>query len=521
MDAAKFERTTGISKTSTNAKVDFALLIPALLMVAAAVVGGLAWLILGENRETVYSKLYLLPWVSLCGVVVITPVLVLLFKRKLDFFHPLVLAAWSYFFPAFVVGGFLLAFGITEPTFMHLIENPEVDLPLTYIYIALGFGGLTLGYLIPWGGKFGAWLSARAIPRWDWQPSEVVFPSVVLMGIGLFFYFSAWVAGSVGYQQVVMTDSFSGFNFFLSLLTLQASLMIWLFIFKTKNLSFGHIVVLSLLLFVSLSRIALAGNKGSLLTIVILVAMAFVYSGRQLKIKHAAIFGCLGVVALLVGVVYGMAFRQLKGSEDKTDLVQYLGYAEKSVDSMLTQDPTRTIGDGMYAIGERIEQGSSLAVVVSNYEKLAPYEAAYGLDNNIWTYTWTAFIPRFVWEDKPVVSDARAYSDLYFNYGDSSFAITPMGDLLRNFGPVGVPLGMVLLGFILRIIYSALIENQTISIGRAAVYYMLVTSVSYEGFYGVLLPSLLRAAFIAVLSLILVGFLAGHRGGRQQKVWQR
>jgi hypothetical protein len=505
MDAVELERNR-IKRISPVSKLDFGWLLPALILTVTAVIGGLLFLFLDDSRQTTYSKLFLLPWVGLCAVVIATPAIILFYKRKFDIFHPLVFAAWSYFVPAFVLGGFLLAVGATEPVFMHLIENPEVDLPLTFLYIAIGFGSLSLGFALPFGRKIGSWLSKKT-PVWDWRPADVVFPSIILLVVGVFFFFSAWFAGSVGYQKIDVNDSLGTVNYFLSLVALVGSLLIWLFIFKTKNLSLAHLVSLGFLMLVSLSRIALSGSKSSLLLIVLLIAMAFVYSGRQLKVKHAVIFGVIGVIALLFGVVYGTTFRQLKASEDKTDLAHYLSFAEKTVEVMLTQDPTKTLGDGLYGVAERIEVGSSLAVVVSNYEKLAPYEAAYGLDNNIWTYTWTAFIPRFIWADKPVISDARAYSDLYFDYGENSFAITPMGDLLRNFGPVGVPLGMVLLGFVLRIIYAGLIENQTVTMGRVAAYYLLITSVSYEGFYGTILPSLLRAAFIVAISLIFIDFM--------------
>ena len=76
------------------------------------------------------------------------------------------------------------------------------------------------------------------------------------------------------------------------------------------------------------------------------------------------------------------------------------------------------------------------------------------LKNNIINDLLTSLIPRFVWADKPNTSDPRAYSDLYFDYGENSFAITPFGDLLRNFGVIGIPLGMLIIGIYLRIIYS-------------------------------------------------------------------
>ena len=57
------------------------------------------------------------------------------------------------------------------------------------------------------------------------------------------------------------------------------------------------------------------------------------------------------------------------------------------------------------ALADRIDNLSTVAVVVSNYEKLAPFEASYGLENNITNDLYTSFIPRFVWNEKPPTSE--------------------------------------------------------------------------------------------------------------------
>jgi hypothetical protein len=170
----------------------------------------------------------------------------------------------------------------------------------------------------------------------------------------------------------------------------------------------------------------------------------------------------------------------------------------RNTDSILQQ--------GFYSLAERLDAVSPLAVVVSNYEDLAPYEEGYGLDNNIWKDTVTFFVPRVIWRDKPLASEPRKYGELYFNYGENSFTITPMGDLLRNFGIVGVPLGMMLLGFLLRILYQSLMENQAFSYWRTTLYFMLLTAISYESFFGGIIPYLSKVAVISVVGILVVHF---------------
>ncbi len=142
-----------------------------------------------------------------------------------------------------------------------------------------------------------------------------------------------------------------------------------------------------------------------------------------------------------------------------------------TVECLSTEDLSVIISETGEALAARVENLSSVAVVVANYEALAPYEASYGLENNILNDLYASFIPRSIWNEKPPTSDARAYSDLYFNYGENSFAISPFADFLRNFGPIGVPLGMLVLGIDLRLIYSALTDNDVCDVEKGVLFF--------------------------------------------------
>jgi hypothetical protein len=69
----------------------------------------------------------------LTGICVLAPSVYLLYIGKFDLFHPLVFAAWTYVFPAFVVGSLLITFGFVNPYFMSFIDDPEYNLPLTLV----------------------------------------------------------------------------------------------------------------------------------------------------------------------------------------------------------------------------------------------------------------------------------------------------------------------------------------------------------------------------------------------------
>ncbi len=214
-------------------------------------------------------------------------------------------------------------------------------------------------------------------------------------------------------------------------------------------------------------------------------------------------------------MVYGTTFRSIKGSESQVSIDVYTENILDTVDKVGSSDAQSAMELGLLGLAERLDTLSSVAVVVSSYEQLYPYEESYGLDNNIWKDISTFFIPRVIWNEKPVASEPRKYSDLYFNYGENSFAITPIGDLVRNYGPVGVPIGMFLFGLLLRTMYRALIEDQPKLVWRVTLYFMLLMAISYEGFYGLLIPLLFKIGITSIVGIFIVNLIAKSIGYRK------
>ncbi|MEO6590072.1 MAG: O-antigen polymerase [Pyrinomonadaceae bacterium] len=484
-----------------------ALLLPVLLIAAIIFVGGLSVFVLTDDTNNPFKQMYLLPWSLMVGAVIAAPSVYLFYKGRFNLFHPIVFAAWSYFFPAFFLGSLILASGLSQPYFLTFIEDERYNLPLTMFFVALGYGGLSLGFFLPFGKNIGKKIDIW-LPNPQWKPEGLLFPGLLLLAIGLANVILGFVYGILGYQRVDVIGAYDGLLFLLTLVWFEASFLLWLCIFRTKKLNVSHYLIIGLLITLSLTRTAYQGNRGGILQVCILVVCAFVLSGKQIRLKYRVFGGIFLTCAVIIGIFYGTAFRTVKESEAQVGIDEYTEYIFNTFDKVLDQDAGQSLEQGFTALAERLDAVSTLAVVVSNYEKLAPFEESYGLDNNIWNDSIYFFIPRPLWVDKPVASDAHKYGDLYFNYSENAFAITPMGDLLRNYGPIGVPLGMIFLGFIIRIFYAALIENQDFSFWRATLFYMFLMSVSYESFYGIIIPYLVRVGFISVIGLIIVWFFA-------------
>jgi hypothetical protein len=479
------------------------LLIPAFLLWGAVMVVIVGYFLIDVVSSQPGTRYYLLPWTFLTGIVIVAPSIYLFFKKKLDPFNPLVFAAWSYFFPAFFIGGLIVSGGFSNPYFLNFVQQEEYDLPLTLVYVMLGYGGLTIGFFLPFGKKIGELIS-RVTPTTVWQPEQIFIPGLILFGLGLAYTVLAFTSGILGFQRVTEVGAFDGVIYLLTFFSLEASVLLWLAIFRSSNLNINHYFVIGILLFTALTRSAFQGNRGSLLHLAVLIVFCFVISGKKILLKHKIWGGALVSAALFIGMIYGTTFRTIKTTEEQVSMDQYAGNVVETFEKISSQDFGTTAERGFLALTERFENVSQLAVVVSNYESLATYEADYGLENNILKDSIQFLIPRFLWHDKSVATDAYKYGDLYFNMGENAFTLTPMGDLLRNFGPIGVPLGMILIGIFLRLIYRSLIEDQEFSFWRATLYYMLLTTISYEGSFGLLIPYEIKIGIVAVFGLFLV-----------------
>jgi hypothetical protein len=320
----------------------------------------------------------------------------------------------------------------------------------------------------------------------------------------------ALALGVIGYQGNKEITSYDGLIFLSTLFWLEGTFVGWYVVFANSKITRRSYVVIALLIVTSLFKALFSGNRGSLLQSLMVVVIAFALSGRILRLKQAIIGIFLFAVLLLTGMIYGTTFRSVRRSETAGGIASYADNVVETMRQVSSNNGADAVEFGLTSLAERIDTVSSVAVVVSNYEELAPYEESYGLDNNIRKDFVTTFVPRLFWNDKPVASDAKRYGDLYFDYGENSFAMTPIGDLLRNYGVAGVPIGMLILGMLLRTMYRALIENRERTVARATLYFMLLLSISYEGFYGLIFPFFIKIGIASLVGILIINFLANR-----------
>jgi hypothetical protein len=342
----------------------------------------------------------------------------------------------------------------------------------------------------------------------------MIVPGLLLLVLGVLNSIAALVVGVFGYQRAAEVEAYDGIIFLTTLFWMQGTFLLWYVIFREKKFSIQTTLLMALLFLTSIGKALFSGGRSGLMQVFIIVTLAFLLSGRTLNFKKSVMAGTILGVCLVLGMIYGTTFRNIKGTESQVSLDRYTENIFDTFDQVGRFDLQYSMELAFTGLAERLDTLSSVAVVVSNYEQLQPYEESYGLDNNIWKDISTFFIPRVIWNEKPVASEARKYSELYFDYGENSFAITPIGDLVRNYGPVGVPIGMFLFGIVIRIMYRSLIEGQPAAIWRITLYFMLLMSISYEGFYGQLIPFMFKVGITTLVGIGIAGLIArslGHR----------
>jgi hypothetical protein len=194
----------------------------------------------------------------------------------------------------------------------------------------------------------------------------------------------------------------------------------------------------------------ISGMKGLVLQNFLVVALVSSFVLRKLNLRW---FGILffGLVLLYpISNAYRSALN--RGDVDVTSLG---GAAEAGQMALGTVGEGGSTGgdfwrDGVEHALQRLDLLTSVAAVLS----LGPRADMVRGDVPWWTLPFYPFVPRFLWPSKAVLDEGGRFTvALTGGHGDaatigSSTAITYPGDLYLQFGLLGIPLGMFVLGVV-------------------------------------------------------------------------
>jgi O-antigen polysaccharide polymerase Wzy len=153
--------------------------------------------------------------------------------------------------------------------------------------------------------------------------------------------------------------------------------------------------------------------------------------------------------------------------------------------------------------GRTIER-ASLLTEVAHVLELTPSQVPFQ-EGQTYSYLGVTLIPRFLWPDKPSVSEANRFYQLAYGLSDSrsvettSIAVGSMAEAYINFGWLGVIVIMCGIGAILRIYECVFITNQSNTLLVAIGVALLPQFFAIEGQLGQYIGGLLQQAFLAFL----------------------
>ena len=212
--------------------------------------------------------------------------------------------------------------------------------------------------------------------------------------------------------------------------------VIWLLIAMKTNKVKDWIIV-GLVMGITVLALMLTGYKGFVLWFMVLVAIVIGYlKPRSRKIK------LFGSIMLAIGILVALSVSYLTPSPGQGSFGDSLNFLEKRI---------------------TVEQTLGLDYVIYN---LVPYHGFYYGETMIWGFTWTVSdLTQGVIFPNPHPSLTNHIANLMIGHR-SIYAVTTMimGDLYANCGFLGVIIGCFLYGFILGILYVAILRMKKIII---------------------------------------------------------
>ena len=423
---------------------------------------------------------------------------------------PLVVAGWVFWLPMFCLGGVSLALGWTRPYYLDLLADPSAALAASELWGLVGFLALALGTEVPGLRRVGVAIGGR-LPRGDWPPGAVRWPAAVLVVAGLAVSAYALVTGGLGYEASTRQE-LSPLPAYLQTITLVGVALLWFDLIRDPVRSRTRLVLTIVAIGVAaIVGSTLAESRATLALWVLVVLLVSALAKVTIPVRVAAGVVAVAAVALVLGALIGSTYREVRAGvtttaegvvADDTASQGRVGDFGRTVDRIAERGLVDNLGYVRDRSVQRLEAPGALAVVVARQQELDGTDTAAGAPH-VLESALGSFIPRVVWADKPASTDPGAISRLYFEFEANAFAITPMGDLLRDLGPVAVPLAMVVMGVVLRLLHATLVGAGPVTAGRVAAFAVLVVRgpMWWEGFYATFLADLVRAGLVVAVAL--------------------
>jgi hypothetical protein len=306
----------------------------------------------------------------------------------------------------------------------------------------LGYLSLLAGYASPATRLF-----ASAVPRLrrDWSPLTTMGAGIALIPIGIVITFLGQTGAIPRQLGTGVIGVFAlGYVYANCLLTLVILRHGWRL----------PIVILAANLVFSVLWGVMTGRKQQILISPAMVVLTAAILRNRLRMRWV-VAGALAVALVYPVSVFVKNELGSRTAENVLNPVETL----KTVGSFVTSTrPAEYFVEGMIALGSRTDALGVTSVLVRDTPERSPYQ--YGRTLGLF---FVSFVPRGMWPDKPTINTGLWITATYGSgeHIQSSTGPTQVGEWFVNFGWPGVAMGMLLLGFIMRLVQEKLLRHPT------------------------------------------------------------
>jgi hypothetical protein len=327
------------------------------------------------------------------------------------------------------------------------------------VLVLVGNFALWAGYGIHWFEHVGLRLRV-AVESWvdGWFTfSEVNLWLVYFIGLTARFYIlQNSLGGYFSFDAEAQTSAFGYVQYIGLVESLTALCLVVYFIFMLQQGKQTNWLPFYIMLGIELVTVFLMGFKGQVIFRPIYLALAYIYIKRSFPLKIIIYGAAFLMIIMPVNLLMRDQYAQGNSTITRGEASTILSGTINAIQEVWSGNTEFTVGSTPERFVRQSAQMQDFTLVVQYVDRTG--KKLNGLELMNFFYS---FIPRAVWQTKPIASLGGWFNaEVYGNTSSSAAAITVPGDFYLNFGWLGIPVGFLLLGGLLRVVQVIVLETK-------------------------------------------------------------
>lgn len=361
------------------------------------------------------------------------------------------------------------------------------DLVIGQLVVLLSLVSIISAYWLP-VGRFLASVFPR--PRIEWPLPTILVLAIVMMVIG----WPLRVLAGLGVVPVEFGTGVVGTLYKGCIFSNAILMLAWI---RHRSLFALSLMLVNLVLGLLVGL--LQASKTEVLIHPITMGLTWVVVHRSFPLRWVAA-GVVGLMVLYPSVSFVRALQE-EGWTVQRAFANPVATLSSVSQNIATTDRGEWLATGLESTINRTDGLGVATVLIRDTPRISPF--LHGESLMLFFY---AFVPRVLWEDKPIIGLGQFITSTYGSGPQvrSNTAVTQIGDFYINFGTPGVVGGMVLLGLLMRFAHEALLwRGGTAASILTIVVIMYSLTIAFEANVGLVYSSVAFAIIPIWLATLL------------------